>query len=163
MKTEKKDKTRVNHKLLMILPVLAIVLIAFPDCGNKKESALESTEKVIPQESKTVSITDSVFVEVDEMPVFKDGQNGLIKFVADNTKYPESAKERGITGRVTVKFVVQKDCSVSDVKIVQSVDPDLDAEALRVVKLLPKFEKPALKAGIPVSVQFMLPINFSLK
>jgi TonB family protein len=163
MKTEKKDSTQVNHKLFMILPVIAIMLIAFPSCGNKKESAQEPTEKMIPAELKAVSQTDSVYFEVDEMPLFKDGQEGLVNFLVKNTIYPDLSKKNGITGKVLVKFVVEKDCSVSNVKITQGVDPDLDSEALRVVGSLPKFEKPALKAGIPVRVQFMLPINFSLK
>jgi TonB family protein len=106
---------------------------------------------------------DTVFVEADELPVFPEGDMAILKFIAANTKYPEDAKRKGITGKVIVKFIVEKDCSVSDVTVLLSVDPQLDAEAIRVVKLLPKFEKSAKINGKPVAVWYMVPITFSLK
>jgi TonB family protein len=97
------------------------------------------------------------------MPVFQGGEDALIKFLAENTKYPDAAKVKGIQGRVIVRFVVTVNGKVDGASIFSSVSPELDAEALRVVNALPAFEKPGMKNGKPVQVQFMLPINFALK
>jgi periplasmic protein TonB len=77
--------------------------------------------------------------------------------------YPEAAKLNNITGRVMVKMVIEKDGSVSHVEILQGVDPLLDAEAVRVVSTLPKFEKPGILKGKPVAVNYMIPITFKLQ
>lgn len=163
MKTEKKFKTLTTIKTLMVLPVIAIMLVAFYSCGNKKSPEAVSTENSTPIPTPVVATSDEIFVEVDEMAQFTGGNAGLLKYIANSTKYPEEAKKNNITGRVIVKFVVEKDCSVSQVEISQGVNPLLDAEALRVVQSMPKFEKPAIKSGNPVAVQFMLPITFALQ
>jgi len=106
---------------------------------------------------------DGVYLEVDEMPEFKGGNAALLKYIAENTKYPDEARKNNITGKVLVKFVVEKDGSVSNVGVEQGVDYLLDSEAYRVVSSLPKFEKPAIKNGKEVAVQLMLPISFALK
>jgi protein TonB len=96
------------------------------------------------------------------MPVFTGGDAALLKYIADNTKYPELAKTNGITGKVIVRFAVNPDGSVNRVSVLKGVDPELDKEALRVVSLLPAFEKPGIKDGKKVSVWYMIPINFTL-
>ncbi|MBK7712480.1 MAG: energy transducer TonB [Bacteroidales bacterium] len=102
-------------------------------------------------------------MQVDEMPVFPGGDAAILKYIAENTVYPEAAKKNGITGKVIVRFIVEKDCSVSETTILQSVNPELDAESVRVIKTLPKFEKPAKNDGVAVRCFYMLPITFSLK
>ena len=85
-----------------------------------------------------------------------------MNFIASNVKYPQVAKENGITGKVFVQFVVSKDGSVKNVTIARGVDKLLDEEALRVIKSLPNWT-PGKNRGVAVNVQFTIPINFQLK
>jgi protein TonB len=101
------------------------------------------------------------FAVVEEKPTFPGGEAELLKFIAENTKYPEIAKENGIQGRVFVQFVIDKNGNVTNVTIARGVDPYLDAEAIRVVKMLPKWT-PGKQRGKPVPVTFVVPINFKL-
>jgi TonB family protein len=126
--------------------------------GDQKNPVM--TAPPLPQEA---SSTDKIFMEVDEMPEFKGGDANLLKFIAENTTYPEEAKKNKITGKVIVGLVVEKDCSVSNVVVLKGVDPLLDAEAVRVVSALPKFEKPGKQGGEKVRVNYMIPITFTLK
>jgi TonB family protein len=103
----------------------------------------------------------SVFTFVEENPQFPGGEAGLIRFLQTNIVYPQNALEQKIQGKVLLRFVVNEDGSVSDVKVVRSVCPDLDREAWRVVKLLPRFI-PGKRNGQPVKVYFNLPIVFKL-
>jgi TonB family protein len=99
---------------------------------------------------------------VDRMPVFPGGDTTLLRYIAMNTKYPESAKIKSIQGKVIVKFAVDTDGSIKMVSIQEGVDPDLNAESIRVVKSLPKFE-PGQNRGKPVAVWYFMPITFALK
>ncbi len=101
------------------------------------------------------------FAVVEEKPTFPGGEAELLKFIAENTKYPEIAKENGIQGRVFVQFVIDKNGNVTNVTIARGVDPYLDAEAIRVVKMLPRWT-PGKQRGKPVPVTFVVPINFKL-
>jgi len=105
---------------------------------------------------------EDVFTQVEEMPVFKDGDAGLLKFIAESTVYPKDAKTNNISGKVIIKFIVEKDGSVSNAEILRGVNPSLDAESLRVVSSLPKFEKPGIQGGKAVRVNYMVPITFTL-
>ena len=96
------------------------------------------------------------------MPQFPGGEAELMKYVANHIKYPTMAAENNIQGRVVVKFVVKKDGSVGEVQVLRGKDPDLDKEAVRVVRTLPKFI-PGKMNGQAVSVWFTLPINFKLQ
>lgn len=115
--------------------------------------------EVVVEECSTQIDKNIVFEAVEEMPTFPGGDAELMKFISQHLVYPALAKENGIQGRVIVKFVVKADGSIGDVVVVRSKDPDLDAEAVRVVKTLPKFN-PGKMNGQPVNVWFMLPINF---
>jgi len=101
------------------------------------------------------------FEEVDVMPEYPGGKDALFKFISENVQYPENAKKEGITGKVYVSFVVDKDGSVNDVGIARGVDSELDKEALRVIKKLKNW-KPGKKEGELVKVGFTLPIKFAL-
>jgi len=101
------------------------------------------------------------FAVVEEKPTFPGGDAELMGFIAKNTKYPEIAKENGIQGRVFIQFVIATDGSVTKVTLARGVDPYLDAEAIRVVKLLPKWT-PGKQRGKAVPVTFVVPINFKL-
>jgi len=102
------------------------------------------------------------FYVVEEMPMFPGGEIELQRFLAENTQYPEIAKENNIQGKVIVKFCVTPKGGVEQVSILKGVDPELDKEALRVVATLPPF-KPGKQGGKAVPVWFIVPINFQLK
>jgi TonB family protein len=108
----------------------------------------------------TLKKEKEVFVVVEEMPQFPGGFEALKAFVAATLKYPNIALENGIQGQVTIGFTVAEDGSVTDAKIERSVDPSLDKEALRIVNSMPKW-KPGTQRGMPVSVKYEIPINFT--
>ena len=112
-----------------------------------------------PKPAPTTSKDTVVFMVVEEMPEFPGGMSGLMKYLRDNLKYPVKAIEKKIEGRVTISFVVSRDGSLRDFRIVRGVDPDLDAEALRVAKSMPNW-KPGKQRGKNVAVKYTLPINF---
>lgn len=102
-----------------------------------------------------------VFQVVEQMPQFPGGDNGLFKYLAESIRYPVDAQESGIQGRVICQFIIDENGQVNDVKVVRSVDASLDAEAIRVIKAMPKWI-PGQQRGKSVSVQYTLPINFRL-
>jgi protein TonB len=161
-----KTRKRINASdfTLLIVSVLIIALVAFSSCGKANEPNAENTEIPAPPPPPPVPADpDSVYVMVDELPVFPGGDTTLLKIVAQNTVYPEGARINKIQGKVVVRFVVEKDGSVSNAEVIKGVNPLLDAEAVRVVSSLPKFESPAKKDGSAVKVHFMIPIAFALK
>ena len=104
---------------------------------------------------------NEVYQIVDKMPEFPGGEKALLNYISENIVYPQSAKDKNISGRVFVSFVIEKDGSVSDVKVMRGIDEECDAEAIRVVKAMPKW-KPGMDNGKPVKVSYMLPVNFKL-
>lgn len=112
--------------------------------------------------NQTNEYQDEIFVVVEENPQFPGGEEARIKFLVDHLLYPKEALNKNIEGTVVVGFVVETDGSFSNVKIVRSKDPHLDAEALRVTRLMPKW-KPAKQKGKFVRCQFTMPITFSLE
>ncbi len=105
---------------------------------------------------------EKVYDKVDQMPEFQGGHEELISFLVKSIQYPEEAKKKGTQGKVFVNFVVGKDGSITNAKILKAVDPLLDAEALRVINAMPKWI-PGKDKGKEVAVQFTLPISFALK
>lgn len=108
------------------------------------------------------NVTGDVYEAVEQMPEFPGGMAGLIQYITKNLRYPEEAKAKGIQGRVTVRVVVNTEGKVTNAEVLRSVDPALDAEALRVASSLPDW-KPGMKDGKPVNVRFIFPVNFSLQ
>ena len=104
----------------------------------------------------------TIFEVVENMPEFPGGQAALMQYLAKNIKYPTIAQENGTQGRVIVQFVVNKDGSIVDAKVVRSVDPYLDKEALRVINTMPKWN-PGMQRGKPVRVKFTVPVMFRLQ
>ncbi len=113
-------------------------------------------------EEKTPVEDNKVFEAVEQMPTFPGGEAELMKYLSKNLSYPTLAAEHGIQGTVLLQFVVQKDGSIGEVKVVRSKDPDLDKEAVRVVKGMPKFI-PGRMNGQAVNVWFTLPVRFKLQ
>ncbi len=122
---------------------------------HKEEVVVEKKEEPKPE-------PDKVFDVVEQMPVFPGGEAALLKYVSEHIRYPAVAQENNIQGRVVVKFVVTKTGAVGKAMVVRSKDPDLDKEALRVVKSLPKFT-PGKMNGHAVDVWYTLPITFKLQ
>lgn len=104
---------------------------------------------------------DKVFDIVEEMPSFVGGNGALMAWLAVNAKYPVEAQKNGISGRVIVSFIVERDGSVSHVEATRAVDPILDKEAVRVVELMPKWN-PGKQDGQPVRVKYSVPILFRM-
>lgn len=105
--------------------------------------------------------TDVVYTIVETMPVFPGGDQGVLDFVVKHMEYPAEAKNKNITGKVFVSYVVNKKGKVTDVKVVRGAHPLLDKAAVECIKKL-KGYKPGTQKGKPVSVQFTIPINFQL-
>jgi periplasmic protein TonB len=118
--------------------------------------------KEVKEEVKEEKAEPEPFLSVEEMPEPPGGETGLYKYIAENTIYPERAHENNIQGKVFVRFCVTSKGNIEQVSIYKSVDPELDAEAIRVVETLPRF-KPGKQSGIPVPVWFLVHINFQLK
>ncbi len=123
----------------------------------------ESASQKAPQHNTTSEPqnTEEVFMVVENMPEFPGGLNACLKFLADHVAYPKEAAEKKIQGRVIVQFVVMKDGSIANARVIRSVAPLLDAEALRVIGLMPKW-KPGTQRGQAVNVKFTMPITFRL-
>lgn len=103
-----------------------------------------------------------VFTVVEEMPKFKGGDKARIQFLVENLRYPEQARKDSIQGTVYVQFIIEENGSVTNAHILRGVNEDLDAEALRVVEMMPAWI-PGKQDGKPVKVQFNLPLVFRLK
>ena len=123
----------------------------------------EHKDEVIVEEKKPEPKDDNkVFTAVEQPPTFPGGDAALLQYIASHIKYPAVAQENNIQGRVVVQFVVTKSGKVGEVKVVRGKDPDLDKEAVRVVKSLPNFI-PGKMNGNAVNVWYTLPINFKLQ
>ncbi len=124
---------------------------------KKSEDGSVSVESI----TKKPAEEGEIFQVVEEQPMFPGGMEEMMKFLQQNIKYPKEAQEQGKQGRVIVQFVVNKDGSIVNDSIVRSVDPLLDAEALRVVRSMPNWT-PGKQKGKPVRVRFTLPVTFHL-
>lgn len=144
-------------------------LEVFNERKRKKQEKLEAEKRYEESfapitdaiQDKSSGAEDKIYDNPDEMPQFPGGQAGLAQFLSRTVHYPASAAENFIQGKVVVGFVVRKDGTVSDVKILRGRDKDLNQEAMRIVKAMPKF-KPGKVKGQPVNVAFSIPINFRL-
>ena len=134
--------------------------------AEAKEEKPVIVEDDKPTGSNDVATTNaddnSIYETVEQMPEYPDGgMAGLMKFISKNLEYPAICQESGVQGKVVVSFVVNKDGSITDFRIVRSVDKHLDKEALRVLNSMPKW-KPGKRNGVPVRVKYTIPINFRL-
>lgn len=175
----------VSFKLGTPAPKQGATPIAAPNqSGATKSNGEKVVTKKLNSDTPKVDKNSEVFDVVEQMPsfagdtamvtvmtesgpkqeqrIYSKGPSGLRKWLADNMKYPAIAEENGIQGRVVCQFVVEKDGSISDVQVLQSVDPSLDKEAVRVVKAMPKWT-PGKQGGAPVRVKYTVPLQFRLQ
>lgn len=137
---------------------------AFTVVGNDEidGEVLKAKEEIAQPEPPKNEEENKVFDVVEEQPSFPGGQGALRAWLNDNIKYPVVAAENGIQGKVIVQFVVGKNGSISNVKVLRSVDPSLDKEAVRVVSNMPNWT-PGKQNGASVNVRFTLPVTFRLQ
>ena len=139
----------------------AIGAIDYDKGSDEAEHVLKVTDKVVDEVPPAAEVT-KVWDVVEQMPSFKGGDQALLDWLHKAIHYPAIAEENGIQGRVVCTFVVERDGSITDVKVVRSVDPSLDKEAVRVLKSMPKWI-PGKQNGSSVRVKFTLPVTFKLQ
>lgn len=183
MMMKEKSNPWARLKYLYVLPVAAMTLTAFarPEVSSvmneissdkvndlvafMKEKNVEKADTVAPvyvPAEVAAKLKGAVSGASEEMPEFPDGGTaGLMKYLAANIRYPESAKKAGKQGRVIVQFVVCKDGSITNVSTLRDIDPALDAEAIRVISAMPKW-KPGRQKGKEVDVKYTVPVMFRL-
>ena len=127
---------------------------------NEETKNVEITQVKVEEEEEVAE--EPIFTVVESEPEFPGGMEALYKYLAQNIKYPQLARENGITGKVYVTFVVEKDGSIANPRILRDIGGGCGAEAIRVVKAMPKWS-PGKQRGKAVRVQFNLPVNFNLK
>ena len=144
------------------------VAVGAEDKEGVKDRTVEAVRSEIavaappPPPAPKPEVATKVFDVVEEMPSFPGGSAALMSYLSSNTKYPVVAQENGVQGRVIVSFVVERDGSISDVKVARSVDPSLDREAQRVVKSMPRWS-PGKQNGSTVRVKYTVPVVFRLQ
>lgn len=109
----------------------------------------------------TLKTSDEIFDMVEEVPEYPGGLEAMYKFLSDNMKYPKKARKKRIQGKVYIQFIVEKDGRVSNVTVLRGIGYGCDEEAVRVVKMMPKW-KPAIQRGKNVRVRYKLPVSFVL-
>ncbi|MBQ6080203.1 MAG: energy transducer TonB [Muribaculaceae bacterium] len=142
---------------------------AFGQKDNEKGTEDRNVTRTLKEEvvvekpvEKPKEVKEEIFRSVEQMPQFPGGDAALLKYLSSHINYPPMAAENNVQGKVTLQFVVEKDGRVGEVKVIRSVDKDLDREAIRVVKTLPKFT-PGRQNGQPVRVWYTLPVTFKLQ
>lgn len=166
MMNKQRSKSIGRIKYLLLLPVCALLFMM----SSAPVSAQQVKKSIIHEDGsittmygdKEVEIKkagEDFYMVVDEMPEFPGGMQALSEFLQANVKYPDAAKQAGTSGRVTAQFVVDKDGTCQDFKVLRGVSPELDAEALRVLGLMPKWN-PGKVDGQPVRVRYTVPITF---
>ena len=144
------------------------VAVGAEDKEGVKDRTVEAVRSEIavaappPPPAPKPEVATKVFDVVEEMPSFPGGNAALMSYLNSNTKYPVVAQENGVQGRVIISFVVERDGSISDVKVARSVDPSLDREAQRVVKSMPRWT-PGKQNGQTVRVKYTVPVVFRLQ
>ena len=131
------------------------------DNATSPESQQTGLQEQSLQQPPPEKKTEEIFVVVENQAEFPGGNGAMMQFLADSIRYPVSAMQKGIQGSVICNFVVMKDGTISDVQVVRGVDPTLDAEAVRVLKLMPDW-KPGKQRGQAVNVRYTLPVVFRL-
>lgn len=170
MMNKKKSNAAGHIKYaLFVLPAFALLVAGNISCSqdaSQTEDAKEEVVAPVSPEAKEApadsTAKEEVFMVAEQMPEFPGGMKEMLKFLQENVKYPENAMRNNVQGRVIVQFVIEKDGTPTEFKVLRSVDPDLDAEALRVMKAMPKW-KPGMQKGQVVRVKFTVPVSFTLQ
>ena len=159
MKKKQTPKLFAGFKcLLFAISALVLLVIVFAPAGANAQN--KKVKKA--QTHKDTTTDDKVYDVCEQMPTYEGGDAALLKYLGENWKLPDEYKERGIQGRMVVGFIVEKDGSLTNVKVLRAVDIAIDAEVLRVVKGMPKWI-PGRHNGQRVRVRYLLPIHICLQ
>jgi protein TonB len=143
----------MKHLLILATMLAPFTLVAKPGGDG---SVVAEPPAVIEQDPRTDP--NFVYTVVEQMPEFPDREPAMFKYLAESFQYPESAAEEEIQGKVFVQFIVERDGSITEVKVLRGVHPLLDREVVRVIKSMPAW-KPGKQNGEPVRVRYNLPFN----
>ena len=159
MKNKQTPKLFAGFKCLLFVvsALILLVIVIAPARANAQDKRGKAT-----QTRKDTTTDDKVYEVCEQMPIFEGGDAALLKYLRENLKYPDNTKDRGVQGRLVIGFIVEKDGSLTDVKVLRPVDIDLDAEVLRVIKGMPKWI-PGRQNGKRVRVRYLLPIHICLQ
>lgn len=166
MMLKEKSNPWARAKYLYILPLAALAVTAFArpevsavadEISAVKVIAPAVHDSIQPNVQPAVAAPSSA---LDQMPEFPGGMEALNTYLRNNIRYPQEAQKAGIQGRVVIEFVISKDGSITDAEVVESVDPQLDAEGLRLIKNMPRW-KPGMRKGQAIRVKQTLPIRFA--
>ena len=135
------------------------VMNLLPMIAGEKKGAPVFTEMIYRLTFK--ELKSKAQQKLDKMPSFRGGEVAMVSFIRRNLKYPKEAQKKYIEGRVVIRFIVSEDGKIEDPEVVSGIDPECDAEALRVIGLMPRWN-PGIFAGKPVAIYFNLPIQFRL-
>jgi len=141
-------------KTLFTLIALSFVLLVKAQSDSSKDVTIDQPDFQKPNDSQ-------IFTSVEHVPEYPGGLNEFGRYLGRSIVYPKSAIDHHIQGRVIISFIVERDGSLSDIKVVHSVSPDIDNESLRVMRNSPKW-KPGTQNGRTVRVAYSVPISFSL-
>ncbi len=166
MMLKEKSNPWARAKYLYILPLAALAVTAFArpevsavadEISAVKVIAPAVHDSIQPNVQPAVAAPSSA---LDQMPEFPGGMEAMNTYLRNNIRYPQEAQKAGIQGRVIIQFIVSKDGSITDAEVVESVDPQLDAEGLRLIKNMPRW-KPGMRKGQAIRVKQTLPIRFA--
>ena len=166
MMLKEKSNPWARAKYLYILPLAALAVTAFArpevsavadEISAVKVIAPAVHDSIQPNVQPAVAAPSSA---LDQMPEFPGGMEALNAYLRNNIRYPQEAQKAGIQGRVIIQFIVSKDGSITDAEVVESVDPQLDAEGLRLIKNMPRW-KPGMRKGQAIRVKQTLPVRFA--
>lgn len=149
-----------REKFVMMIVVLLMMSVGNIACAQNVPLIIDpdKVDEYLAERKDTINVYDCV----EQMPSFPGGSQKLKEFIEENLRYPKELEETCVQGRVIVRFIVERNGKLSNVKVVKSVHPALDKEALRIVKLMPRWI-PGRQNGITVRVKCYIPIIFRLK
>ena len=178
MMNKQKSKSIGQLKYLLFIPVAALLAAACAGNSEPKtaivmdkdgtrevvidEQTVEQMEEMAAKQDKVAKENAEVYDMVEQAPQFPGGPQALMKWLGENLRYPVAAQEAGVQGRVICQFVIQADGTIGETKIMRGVSPELDAEALRIVKAMPAWT-PGMQDGQAVNVRYTLPVTFRLQ
>ena len=178
MMNKQKSKSIGQLKYLLFIPVAALLAAACAGNSEPKtaivmdkdgtrevvidEQTVEQMEEMAAKQDKVAKGNSEVYDMVEQAPQFPGGPQALMKWLGENVRYPVAAQEAGVQGRVICQFVIQADGTIGETKIMRGVSPELDAEALRIVKAMPAWT-PGMQDGQAVNVRYTLPVTFRLQ
>lgn len=159
MLAQKRSSKNAKVKFLLSIPLMMLVVMFFGMTNGGRD--ITAIAKTSPAADTSLQ-QEEPYTFVDQMPSYPGGVNAVLEFISSNVVYPQAAKKEGVQGKVMVGFIIEKDGSMSDIKVVKGIGGGCDEEAVRVTKLMGKWN-PGMQKGKPVRVRMVMPYQFKLK